>query len=163
MIVQVLMDCYSDLVRHLSRRVGGAADAGDIIQDTFLRIQKIPVDTEIQHPRAYVFRMADNVATDHLRARQSRSRYFVNGETPEIEADQVSAERVLDYRQRLALLERAIAGLPARQRQVFLMHKFDGLSHLQIAAELGISRSAVEKLIMKALATCRDQLGDLLH
>ena len=42
------------------------------------------------------------------------------------------------------------------------MHKYDGLSHSEIALRLGISRSAVEKLVMKALARCRDGLGDLL-
>jgi len=162
-IVQVLMDSYSDLLRHLSRRLGGSVDAGDIVQDTFLRIQKIPADTDIRNPRSYVFRMAENVAVDHLRGQKSRSRYIADGELPDMEDDQVSAERTVDYRQRLAMLERAVAGLPQRQRQVFLMHKFDGLSHSQIAEELGISRSAVEKLVMKALATCRDALGDMMN
>ncbi|MNL68404.1 putative RNA polymerase sigma factor FecI [compost metagenome] len=74
----------------------------------------------------------------------------------------MSVDRVIDYRQRLAALERVIADLPSRQREVFLMHKFDGLSHSEIAAELGITRSAVEKLIMKALAACRDRLDGLL-
>lgn len=157
------MDSYGDLLRHLSRRLGGSVDASDVLQDTFLRIEKIPADVDIRNPRSYLFRIADNVAIDHLRGKKSRSRYIVDGELPEAEADQVSAEQTLDYRQRLAVLERAVAGLPQRQRQVFLMHKYDGLSHSQIAEELAISRSAVEKLIMKALATCRDAVGDLLN
>ena len=162
-IIQVLMDSYSDLLRHLSRRLGSSADAKDVVQDTFLRVQKIPGNTDIRNPRSYVFRMAENVAIDHLRAKKSRSRYVADGELPDAEADQASAERIVDYRQRLAVLERAVAGLPQRQQQVFLMHKIDGLSHSQIAEQLGISRSAVEKLVIKALATCRDAVGDLLN
>ncbi|MBX8814512.1 RNA polymerase sigma factor, partial [Ochrobactrum sp. MR34] len=53
--------------------------------------------------------------------------------------------------------------LPPRQRDVFLMHKFDGLSHTEIAQKLGITRSGVEKLIMKALAHCREHLGKHLE
>lgn len=162
-IVQVLLDSYSDLLRHLSRRLGGSVDASDVVQDTFLRIQKISADTEIRNLRAYVFRTAENVAIDHLRGQKSRSRYIADGDLPDTQDDRVSAEQAVDYRQRMATLERAVAGLPHRQRQVFLMHKFDGLSHSQIAHELGISRSAVEKLVMKALATCRDAVGDLLN
>lgn len=161
-MVQLLTDSYSELVRHVTRRLGGPADADDVVQDTFLRVQKIPQDTDIQNPRSYLFRMADNVATDHLRSRVARGRHLVVTDAEYVEADDASAERVVDYRQRMAVLERAIANLPSRQRQVFLMHKFDGLSHQEIAAELGITRSAVEKLVMKALAACRDSLDGLL-
>lgn len=42
------------------------------------------------------------------------------------------------------------------------MHKFDGMSHAEIASALGITKSAVEKLIMKALAHLRDRIGEFL-
>ena len=132
-IVRVLTESYADLVKHLSRRLGGSADAADVVQDTYLRIQNIPAETEIRNPRSYLFRMAENVAVDHLRSQATRQRHFPAGEIEDIEDDQVSAERTVDYRQRLALLQRAVAALPERQRQVFLMHKFDNLSHSQIA------------------------------
>ena len=73
-----------------------------------------------------------------------------------------SPEQVTDYRERLAVLNKIIAELPPRQKEVFLLHKFDGLTHTEISERLGISRIAVEKLIMKSLLKCRTHLGDLL-
>lgn len=153
---------YAELLRHVTRRLGRDADAGDVIQDTFLRIQRIPAGAEIQNPRSYLYRMADNQALDHLRERQSRQRYFSSDDYADPADEAPSPESIVDYRQRLARLKQAIAELPARQKEVFLLHKFDGLSHSEIAERLGITRSAVEKLVMKALAHCRDRLGDLI-
>jgi RNA polymerase sigma-70 factor (ECF subfamily) len=161
-ILESFAASYGELLRHLSRRLGRDVDADDVLQDTFLRLQSIPVETDIKNPRSYLFRMADNLATDHIRGRQSLERYFSPQEFPDSVDDKSSPERIVDYRQRLGRLEQAISELPPRQRQVFLRHKFDGLSHAEIASELRITKSAVEKLVMKALAHLRDQLGDLI-
>lgn len=161
-MTQLLAESYKDLVRHVARRFGGLSDAEDVIQDTYFRLQKIPPETDIRNPRSYLFRIADNVAVDHLRSRQARNGRLTVEVPLELPSDEASIERTVDYRQRLKALERAVAELPPRQREVFLMHKFDGLSHSEIAVELGITRSAVEKLIMKSLASLRDRLDGLL-
>ena len=154
---------YAELLRHVTRRLGRDAEAVDVIQDTFLRIHRIPAGAEIHNARSYLYRMADNQALDHLRERQSRQRYISSDEYLDPVDEAPSPEAIVDYRQRLTLLQKAIAELPARQKEVFLLHKFDGLSHTEIAERLGITRSAVEKLVMKALAHCRDRLGDLIE
>ncbi|NSY46253.1 MULTISPECIES: RNA polymerase sigma factor [Agrobacterium] len=161
-ILESFAASYGELLRHLSRRLGRDVDADDVLQDTFLRLQSIPVETDIKNPRSYLFRMADNQATDHIRGRRSLERYLSSVELPDCADDRPSPERVVDYRQRLGSLEQAISELTPRQRQVFLMHKFDGLSHAEIARDLKITKSAVEKLVMKALAHLRDRLGDLI-
>ncbi|MEW4401888.1 RNA polymerase sigma factor [Agrobacterium tumefaciens] len=161
-ILESFAASYGELLRHLSRRHGRDVDADDVLQDTFLRLQSIPVETDIKNPRSYLFRMADNQATDHIRGRRSLERYLSSVELPDSADDRPSPERVVDYRQRLGSLEQAISELTPRQRQVFLMHKFDGLSHAEIARDLKITKSAVEKLVMKALAHLRDRLGDLI-
>ena len=153
---------YAELLRYLSRRFGSNVEADDVLQDTFLRIHSIAPETDIKNPRSYLFRMADNLATDHIRARQSLERRFLTGDDADSTDERPSPERIVDYRQRLGRLEQAVAELPPRQRQVFLMHKFDGMSHSEIADELGITKSAVEKLIMKALAHLRERLSNLI-
>ena len=57
-------------------------------------------------------------------------------------------------------LERAIDDLPRRQREVILLHKFEGLSYSAIAERLGISKNTVMVHMMRALAHCRDRLAD---
>ncbi|MGP5279414.1 RNA polymerase sigma factor, partial [Pseudomonas helleri] len=162
-IVQVLTESYGDLVKHLARRFGTATDIHDVVQDTYLRAEKMPPDMDVQNLRAYVFRMADNIAIDHLRRKSAQTRYFEPlGDHDSLCAD-ASPEQTADFRQRIAILENVVANLPPRQREVFLMHKFDGLSHSQIAERLGITKSAVEKLIIKALATARARLDERLN
>jgi len=62
-----------------------------------------------------------------------------------------SAETTVAARQRLALLTEALTELSPQTQRVFRMHKFEGLSHPEVAATIGISRSAVEKHMMAAL------------
>ncbi|WP_244615081.1 sigma-70 family RNA polymerase sigma factor [Hoeflea sp. EC-HK425] len=152
---------YLELRRYLARRFGSRIEPEDVLQDTFLRLQNVPAEAEIKNTRSYLFRAAANQATDHIRARQAFDRRFDLSDGPEHADEAPSPEAVADYRQRLKMLERAVLDLPARQREVFLLHKIDGLSHAEIASELGITRSAVEKLVMKALAHLRDSLGDV--
>ncbi|MFG1477309.1 sigma-70 family RNA polymerase sigma factor [Xanthobacter sp. V4C-4] len=154
---------YDELLRHVVRRIGNPTLARDVVQDTFLRIHASAPAGEVASPTAYLFRVADNLAIDHLRQEAARARFAA----PEAEHDTAAApepspEQALDYKQRLDALDAAIAELPPKCRDVFLLHKFDGLSHGEIAARLGISRSMVEKHMMKALAHCRDRLADLM-
>ncbi|WP_374831247.1 RNA polymerase sigma factor [Paenochrobactrum pullorum] len=153
----------TDIARFLRQKGHDPETVKDITQDTFMRIHDKEKHKNISNIRSYLFRIADNLATDYFRAAKSRNRYVTASETFDAADESPDQERVADYRQRLALLEKAVASLPPRQKQVFLMHKFDDLSHVEIAQELGITRSAVEKLIMKALAHCREQLGEHLE
>ena len=103
--------------------------------------------------------LALNLLLDRLRADGRRDKRFVASELGEDrDSGEPSAEDVLAQRQRVRLLAEVIDELPPRQREVFLMHKFDGLSHAEIAEKLGISRSMVEKHVMRALAFCRDRV-----
>jgi RNA polymerase sigma-70 factor (ECF subfamily) len=60
-------------------------------------------------------------------------------------------EEAIDARRRLARVVKALDELPANIQRTFRMHKFDGLSHAEVAAALGISRSSVEKQVSAAL------------
>jgi RNA polymerase sigma factor (sigma-70 family) len=161
-VFRALIEGYDDLGRRLNRRLATSIDAQDVLQETWLKLARTAGLPDVLNPKAYVGQIAGNLAIDLIRAQKVRDRYFAPTEFHDMPAETPSAERIVDYRQRVARLEAIIAELPRRQREVFLLHKFDGLSHSQIAERLGISRSAVEKLVMKALASCRDGLGDLL-
>ena len=153
----------ADITRFLRQRGHDSETAKDITQDTFLRIHNAKKQNNIINIRPYLFRIADNLAKDYFRATKVQKRYIKPAETFDAIDEVPDPEHIADYRQRLQLLAKAIETLPPRQKEVFLMHKFDGLSHVEIAHKLGITRSAVEKLIIKALAHCRHHLGDLLE
>ncbi len=70
------------------------------------------------------------------------------------------AHEVVYASQRLNKVERAVAQLPPRCREVFLIHRLDGLSYSQIAVQLGISVSAVEKHMARACLLLDTMLND---
>ncbi|MCF5055283.1 RNA polymerase subunit sigma, partial [Pseudomonas syringae] len=65
-----------------------------------------------------------------------------------------------DHSQRLAMLERALAELPPACRDSFLLRKLEGMTHLQIAEHLSISRPLVEKHIVNAMKHCRVRMRE---
>jgi len=158
-LLGLLVAHYEELSSYLMRRFGSAGAANDTLHDVYIRLQGLQAVPDLDNPRAYLFRVANNVALDRLRAARRAERRLAPGE---LAAEQPSAaplaDVALEQRERLRLLAQAIAELPPRCREAFLLHKIDGLSHSQVAARLGISRSMVEKHVMKALAHCRDRL-----
>ncbi|MFP4166278.1 MAG: sigma-70 family RNA polymerase sigma factor [Opitutales bacterium] len=76
-------------------------------------------------------------------------------------ADDLSPAEALDTREAYGLLREAIRELPERCREAFVLHRFEGLRHRDIAKRLGISQSTVEKHIAAALVHLRHELQDL--
>jgi RNA polymerase sigma-70 factor (ECF subfamily) len=145
-------DLTGKLRRYVRSRVGTKEDAEDVIQEAYLRVLRYSVEHEVQDRERLLFSAAKNLAVDSIRRRHSRDRtaadYYA---TIEVEAPTWPApDEELYIHQRLNLVEAAVAVLPERCREVFLLNRVDNLSYSQIAVHLGISVSAVEKHIARA-------------
>ncbi|WP_293901661.1 sigma-70 family RNA polymerase sigma factor [Phenylobacterium sp.] len=158
-----LTDAYlrkrADLLRFFALRTGSAIAAEDIVQDLFLKIDGIATSDELRNPEAFLYRMGSNLILD--RAKQQRRQAARDhawslegaGHGPEPIAREAPADEAMASRQRLERLLAAVERLPPQVAQAFRMHKFDGLSHGEVATRLGLSRSSVEKYMMAALKT----------
>ncbi|MDX3926017.1 MAG: RNA polymerase sigma factor [Shinella sp.] len=153
-----------ELLRFLRRRGASEENAADLMQDAFVRLAGIEPagGAAVTNPRAYLFRISRNLSIDHARTLAIQNRYMQPGQPDDVADLTPSVETAIDFRQRVERLERVIAQLPERQREVFLLHKYEELSHSEIASRLGISKSMVEKHMIKALAYLRDNLTDLM-
>lgn len=157
-LYQVYLERRADLVRFFSVRLRSAASAEDLVQDIYVRLAGLDTATEIQNPVGYLYRLGSNLMLDRLRgerrgsARDSawRDSYRTVMGVEEI-VEEPSAEQTVAGRQRLAAVVAALDQLPPQTRRVFRMHKFEGMSHPEVARALGVSRSAVEKHVMAAL------------
>jgi RNA polymerase sigma factor (sigma-70 family) len=69
-------------------------------------------------------------------------------------------DEALIMRHRLERLRGGVAGLSPRTREILLMHRLDGRRYREIASELGISQSAVEKHIARAMAQLTEWMED---
>lgn len=151
----------TELRRFFIRRLGNADAASDLTQEIFLRVARTGAVVEMDDPRAYLYKIANNLVIDHHRAGQRQAAFLAEDERPEHVIDsRPSPERHAQAREELAILRQAIADLPPRGREVFLLHKFDGLSYEDVANRLGISPNTVVVHMVRSLAFCRDRLAD---
>ncbi|TPG21720.1 RNA polymerase sigma factor [Sphingomonas koreensis] len=158
----------AELLRFLAARTGDMAEAEDILQEVWVRAGAQP-PASVEHWRSYLFRTANNLFIDRLRARRRREarerRWSEDLHGPisgtEEAADPADpADLAIDAREEAQRLALAINGLPEGARRVFELHKIDGLNHAEVAAKLGISRSGVEKHMAVAMKHLRRLLAD---
>jgi RNA polymerase sigma factor (sigma-70 family) len=133
-----------------------ASDFDDVAQEVFLRLLRYDNSELIEHPQAYLFRMASNVAGEWaLRSRHRHphdARWLVDlcaTSDPEREVAQQTANEQL---------RRAIASLPPRQREVVRLHFAEGLSRAQVAERLETSERVVKRDLINAYSSLRTVL-----
>jgi RNA polymerase sigma-70 factor (ECF subfamily) len=159
---QLLERYWAQVYRYALRRTGSADAAADLAQDVFCRIwERRAVWRPDGSVRALLFRLARNAAVTQHRRRHARERasgvfaHLQGGRS----APSVTAGDTADLR---TALERAIAALPLRRREVFQLRMLDDLSYDEIAETMGTSRQTVANQLHRALATLRERLGHLL-
>jgi RNA polymerase sigma factor (sigma-70 family) len=157
-LIATYLERRLDLVRFFTLRLRSPSAAEDLVQEIYVRLAGVEAGGDIQNPAAYLYRLGSNLMLDRLRGERRtahRDGAWLETQTTRIGVHDVapepSAEAAVAARQRLAQLNAALTELSAQTQRVFRMHKFEGLTHPEVAAELGISRSAVEKHMMQAL------------
>lgn len=148
------------LVRYLQKRARPHVDVEDVVQETFARMAKRDDLHLVDNPQAYLVHAAANVLKDDARRRAARMGSDAASFREEVHgAEERSPERVLIAKQAVAELMNVLAELPFRTRAAFVLHRFEQMSHPEIAQRLGVSVSAVEKHMMKAYAHVLARLG----
>lgn len=149
----VLIANRGPLLRFLRAR-GAGEDAEDILQELWLKVDRLEAEGPIADPRAYLFRMADNLMHDRVRASMRRANreqaWTEAGFDPAGQDETPSAERALVARQRLRRVEMALATLGERTQLIFRRFRLEGVTQSRIAQDEGISVSAVEKHLQRA-------------
>lgn len=145
------------------RRCGCIETAADIVQETYQRMMTSNLWQQAENPRALMHRIAANLATDYERRHKVRNHYVDNVDFIDEELqsnDDIDPEQTIAARQRLDKLVEAVNLLPPKCRIVFVLRKFEDLSHAEIAERLGISRNMVEKHLRNAMQKLQ-QVDDL--
>ena len=152
-LAQAFMAHRPQLLGYLRAR-GAGDDAEDCLQELWTRAQSRD-DQNVGDLLAYLYRMAHNLMLDRYRAahrRQNRElsyRKDVQGGNGDAD-DAPTAERILIARERLSHVDRVLAGLGSRTEYIFRRHRIDEIGQREIAVELGITLSAIEKHLQKA-------------
>lgn len=157
---QLLVDRYDDLRRRLTRRLGSAELATEILHETYLRLNREPLKLGVvQSPKAYLFRTALNVAADHHRKAEGRRLNTLEIETLRGVADAaIDPAKAMEARLEVTTLERALEELTPRRRAILIAARLENVSHAELAARFGISTRMVEKDLRAALEHCSVRL-----
>lgn len=136
-----LFDRYHGrLLGYFRRFVGGDPVAQDLVQQTFLQLHRARRDYRLGAPlRPWLYTIAANLRREHFRRRGRRPEVSMEerpGREPSSSPEVSSPEA--------RLLRRALQELPQHEREVLVLHWFEGLSMAEVAEVLGASRSAVK-------------------
>lgn len=156
---QLFAATRTELTSYFTRRLGNVEIAAEHAQDTFLRFARSGYRADGPEARAIVFGIARNLLLDVLRQRRrhqlsgfDESHRLDSASMNEIASAEATPEEAMNASQELEQALGTLQSLPPKCRQVFVLHRLHGRSHKQIAEELGITRSMVEKHIMEAAA-----------
>jgi RNA polymerase sigma-70 factor (ECF subfamily) len=157
-ILEAYLEHEVALKRYLRRFIRSREAADDLAQEAFLRAFAAESGRMIEAPKAFLFKVAKNLALNEL-ARQSAMTIeplgdFEGHEVLE-DSSQVAVDDVVDSRERVRLLARAIAALPPQCAKVFILRKMQGMSQKEIAVRLNISVRTVENHVALGLSRCR--------
>lgn len=162
LLLDTFADNYHDLIRFVARRTRDRQIARELVHEAWLRMAERRANGadpgRADTSRAYLYKVAEHLAIDHLRrARRTQERFDASasgaeGRTPDV-AD------VCCQREALAAVDAALRRLPARCRSMFLADRIDGLPQAEIAAQHGVSVKTVEREVMRAM----DAMEEALH
>ncbi|WP_051946382.1 sigma-70 family RNA polymerase sigma factor [Verrucomicrobium sp. BvORR106] len=162
-IIQEVLPDYDRLQSFFHGQVGCQHEAQDLTQETFTRVLSWQPKAQVTQPRSLLFRIARNLLIDRSRS-HARTQQVQVPLTQERLAETASTIAPPDQhfaaREQLRKVQTAVAALPERCREVFILNRFGGLSYPEIADRLGIAPSTVEKHMIRALAACRATMDD---
>lgn len=150
------------LVEYAAPIVGCRAKAEDVVQEAWLRFSQAAVErTPLVQPVGYLYRIVRNLAFDLNRRLNLENRHPASeDELQSLPSEKPSPECEALYRDELQQLQNALAQLPERSRQAFVMHRLHGMTFKDIAQRLGISLSLAHQLVRDALTYCSEQMSD---
>lgn len=147
------------LLRLFQRKTGSRALAEEATQEVFVRLAASGKELAPEEEGPYLSTSVRNAATDHWRRADDAEVVSMECAAGELETlsdlRQREPAQVVEQRQRIARLNDAVAELPERQRQAFLLNRIDGLTHDEVADAMGISARMVSKHVSRALAYCQ--------
>jgi RNA polymerase sigma-70 factor (ECF subfamily) len=165
----LLMDeLATPLVRYLSKKVVNNEDANDLAQEALLRMHRVQASHQLdsrplENARAFLYKTANNLVVDQMRRARVHDRYM-SFELAGAQSDEgrvkcvPSAERAASAEQQLEQIYKVIDKMPEKVRRAFLMHRSKDMTYSEIAQEMGVSNSMVEKYIVQALKILRREI-----
>jgi len=156
---QLLVGQYDELKTLLTRRLGSEDLAGEVLQETYLRLERPARIGAVSSPKHYLLTIATNIARMSFR----RDRRWTSLSKLDVTlgfVDETSDPlRSLEARDEIEALQQAFDELTPRRRYIIFASRVEGVRLSDIAEQLGVSQRLVEKELKIALMLCGSRLN----
>jgi len=151
---------YSSLFRYTCYITDDPASSYDVLQEVYIRLWQIRERLDPERSlKALMYQMVRNRAFNHLRARSRlRAREIAVEHVNDKPSAALRQDQVIEFSQLQAYMQRWIMELPKRRREAFMLSRFEGLSHVEIAEVMGLTPKTVNNHIVLALSDLRNKL-----
>jgi RNA polymerase sigma-70 factor (ECF subfamily) len=149
-----LIDSYDELARKLTRRLRSSDRAREALQDTYLRLERGGKLGPVDHPAAYVLRIATNLAHDRRRSERELATAEDIEAALDVADDQPDPAMVAEAKSELTIVEHALEKMSARRRAIFLAAWKGHLSSREIAQKYDLSVRQIDAEIKRAREQC---------
>ena len=138
------------LLRLVRSILGSDGGAEDVIQSVWFKARSVDSSQQISNPRAYLYRLAANLATAHGRERSRRNRLLADHYLwgPD---EVLSTEEQVMAQDELQRVLAAASHLPEPTRGMFQLNRLQGLTQAEVARRYGVSVTTVENHLRSAL------------
>jgi RNA polymerase sigma-70 factor (ECF subfamily) len=156
---ELLSVYWAPVVGYVTGMLASADHAEDVAQEAFIELWRRRAAWEERGPvRAYLYRTARNLALNEQRRQKVRVRWVERVRRQPMARAPATPGEVFEGRELDSAVERALASLPARRREVFVLVRYHGLTYRQTAEVMGISQQTVANQLTAALADLRHAL-----
>lgn len=145
---KIMSDNKKPLRAFLTKKYGHAVSVCDVVQEAFVRLWTNRHCVQRLEAKGFLFTVANHLALNEI-SRSKTAAVFASRQPAQDRVE--SVEETLTRQEQFDTLHTAMGRLSQAQRQTLVMNRWEGKSHQEIAAQLGISRKAVEKRIYTAL------------
>lgn len=147
------------LLRFIAAKLGSRQEAHEVAQEACVKLLSLDNREAVSYLRAFLFKVAANLATDRLRRRLRRD-FIVTAPNLDRAVFELSPDRHVEGEQALARLREAIDELPGKCREAFLLYRFEEMRCDRIAVRLGVQERMVWRYIARALEYIRQRIGE---
>ncbi|MEH0196569.1 sigma-70 family RNA polymerase sigma factor [Caulobacter sp. CCNWLY153] len=145
-----LLSRYEEFVRRLTKRFGSADLAREIVHETYMRFERVGGDMPIHNPDGYIFRTAINIAKNKGVVERRYLNFDEIDALAAVPDEAPDPARIAEARSEMALMQRALAELPARRREIFEASWVDGVPHADLALRYGVHLRTIQRELEQA-------------
>ncbi len=158
---KMIFESHSEVILNfIYYKCGDMAQAEDITQEAFVKLWKNCKKVVFEKAKSFLMKVAQNAFFNDVRHEKVILKY--NQQRFSSIGYEYSPEFLMEEKEFMVKLQRCIAELPQKQREVFLLSRKDKKTYKEIAEIIGLTQKAVERRMHLALLELREKLGQAI-